>query len=816
MLETAVLPIEAVFSELVDHLDTHETVLLQAPPGAGKSTWLPLNLMKSGQYRRIVMLEPRRLAARNIAQFLASQLNESLGQQVGLRIRQDVKVSEQTRLEIVTEGMLTRMIQQDPELTGIDLLIFDEFHERSLAADTALAFALETQAALRDDLKILVMSATLDSERYQAFLQCPLICSEGRTYPIEHKYVPVKDESQWLAQIAPVIRQALKEESGSILVFLPGQKEIRHVANALQGGLDDEPKVHLAMLFGEQDKTAQQAAIAPAPVGERKIVLTTNVAETSLTIEGIRVVVDSGKRRAAVFNLKTGVTELKTVSISRASAVQRAGRAGRIEPGAVYRLGSQALFERRDAHDKPDILSSDISGLILESKVWGTQISDLPLLDIPTDPQRKQAEQLLINLEAIDNQGKLMNLGKRMQQMGAEPRFAHMLLKVKALESQLPGITLLTCYFMALQDSRVKCAPELSLALNQLHHSAPQAFTKQLKYWCKRADLTYKTNELALEHLAIVVALAYPDRLAKRRGNGFVLANGAGVNAHSEFWQDCDYLAIAELGGQQGQTIFSATEFQPAVLEAVLPYLFEQKTVCEFDHKQAQFLHQDRVYLGKWVLSAKPSSSPLNEAARTQAWVSIVKEKGLSVFSAYGDVEQLLIRMQLAAQYFPDAFPASTESDLVADLSLWLAPFLSEVKQYNQLKKLDLKNALLTRLDWQKQQQLNSLLPERIKVPSGSQIRIQYQLAGPARLAVKIQEVYGMLQSPVLCEGKVDVLMELLSPAQRPLQLTQDLAHFWQSSYKDVQKEMKGRYPKHYWPDDPATATATNKVKSRM
>ncbi|AOT10287.1 ATP-dependent helicase HrpB [Pseudoalteromonas luteoviolacea] len=810
------LPIEAVFSELVDHLDTHETVLLQAPPGAGKSTWLPLNLMKSGQYQRIVMLEPRRLAARNIAQYLAGQLNESLGQQVGLRIRQEVKVSEQTRLEIVTEGMLTRMIQQDPELSGIDLLIFDEFHERSLAADTALAFALETQAALRDDLKILVMSATLDSERYQSFLQCPLIRSEGRGYPIAHKYIPVKDESQWLMQIAPVIRQALKEESGSILVFLPGQKEIRYVANALQDALDSEPKVHLAMLFGEQDKSAQQAAIAPAPNGERKIVLTTNVAETSLTIEGIRVVIDSGKRRAAVFNLKTGVTELKTVSISRASAVQRAGRAGRIEPGVVYRLGSQALFERRDAHDKPDILSSDISGLILESKVWGTQISDLPLLDMPSLAQCKQAEQLLLNLEAIDNQGKLMTLGKRMQQMGSEPRFAHMLLKVQALETQLSGITLLACYFMALQDSRVKCAPELSLALNQLHHNAPQTFTKQLKYWCKRADITHKTNEIALEHLAIVVALAYPDRLAKRRGNGFVLANGAGVNAHSEFWQDCDYLAIAELGGQQGQTIFSATEFHPTLLEAVLPYLFEQKTVCEFDQKQAQFLHQDRVYLGHWVFSAKPSSAPLNEASRTQAWMSIVKEKGLSVFSAYDDVHQLLVRMQLAAQYFPDVFPASTEIDLVSDLSPWLEPFLGEIKQYNQLKKLDLKSALLARIDWQKQQQLNSLLPERIQVPSGSQIRIQYQLEGPARLAVKMQEVYGMLQSPTLCEGRVDILMELLSPAQRPLQLTQDLAHFWQSSYKDVQKEMKGRYPKHYWPDDPATAIATNKVKSRM
>nr|WP_275446976.1 ATP-dependent helicase HrpB [Pseudoalteromonas sp. Of7M-16] len=816
MLESTVLPIEEVFPKLVKQLEHHETVLLQAPPGAGKSTWLPLNLMKSGQYQRIVMLEPRRLAARNIAHYLASQLGEPLGQSVGLRIRQEVKVSAQTRLEIVTEGMLTRMIQQDPELTGIDLLIFDEFHERSLSADTALAFALETQAALRDDLKILVMSATLDSERYQAFLQCPIVCSEGRSFPITHKYVPLKDESQWLMQIVPVVRQAIKEESGSVLVFLPGQKEIRQVASALQSVFEGEPSIHIATLFGEQDKSAQQAAIAPAPAGARKIVLTTNVAETSLTIEGIRIVIDSGKRRAAVFNLKTGVTELKTVSISRASAVQRAGRAGRIESGVVYRLGSQALFERRDAHDKPDILSSDISGLVLESKVWGTQVSELPLLDMPSDAQLKQAQQLLMNLEALDKQGKLRPLGQQMQRIGSEPRFAHMLLKVKSLETKLPGITLLACYFMALQDSRVKSAPELSLALGQMHHSAPAAFTKQLRYWCKRAEIAYQSDDLAIEHLAVVVALAYPDRLAKKRGNGFVLANGAGVNAHSEFWQSTPYLAIAELGGHQGQSIFSATAFEPDELADILPYLFSQKTVCEFDQKQAQFLHQDRVYLGQWIFSAKPSQLPLDEAARTQAWCSIVAENGLSMFASYADCAQLLARMQLAAKYYPEEFPGSREADLIAELSQWLEPFLTEVKQFSQLKKLDLKNALLSRLDWQKQQRLNTLLPERIAVPSGSQIRVQYQLAGPARLAVKMQEVFGMLQSPVLCEGNVPVLMELLSPAQRPLQLTQDLAHFWQSSYKDVQKEMKGRYPKHYWPDDPATAQATNKVKSRM
>ncbi|MCF2856428.1 ATP-dependent helicase HrpB [Pseudoalteromonas sp. SMS1] len=810
------LPIEEVYSQLVEQLTSHETVLLQAPPGAGKSTWLPLQLMKDQHFKRIVMLEPRRLAARNIAQFLAGKLNEAVGEQVGLRIRQEVKVSPRTRLEIVTEGMLTRMIQQDPELTGVDLLIFDEFHERSLAADTALAFALESQAALREDLKILVMSATLDSERYQAFLACPVVCSQGRSYPIEARYVPLKDERQWLMQIAPMVRKALHEESGSVLVFLPGQKEIRYVADALQPEIAQSANIELCTLYGDQSKASQQAAIAPAKAGQRKVVLTTNVAETSLTIEGIRVVIDSGKRRAGVFNLRTGVTELATLSISRASAVQRAGRAGRIEPGVVYRLGSKEQFERRDAHDKPDILSSDISGLILEAKVWGTSLAQLPLLDRPTPAQCHQAEQLLSELEAIDEAGKLQPLGAKMQSLGSEPRYAHMLLKVQELESRFSGITRLACYFMAMLDSKVKSSPELSVAVQQLHNQSPPQFKKQLQYWCKRAQVHDDGTELAVEHLAIVVALAYPDRLAKRRGQGFVLANGAGVQAHNEYWLDTAFLAIAQLGGHKGQAIFSATAFMPELLAEVLPHLFSEKTICEFDQKHSQFIHQDRVYLGQWVVSEKPCSTPLDQAARSKAWLSVVRQQGLKVFDRIDDCESLLIRLQLAAKLYPLEFSPCSEVDLLQDLEGWLMPYLNDIKQFTQLKKLDLKAALLARVDWQQQQRLNTLFPERIAVPSGSNIRVHYQLQGPARLAVKMQEVYGMRDSPVLCEGRLPVLLELLSPAQRPLQLTQDLAHFWQTSYREVQKEMKGRYPKHFWPDDPATAQATNKVKSRM
>ncbi|WP_105168019.1 ATP-dependent helicase HrpB [Pseudoalteromonas sp. T1lg23B] len=807
------LPIEAVFDQLVAQFQQHNTVLLQAPPGAGKSTWLPLNLVKNNHFKRIVMLEPRRLAARSIAQFLAHQQNEALGHSIGLKIRNEVAVSEHTRLEIVTEGVLTKMLQSDPELTGIDLLIFDEFHERSLAADTALAFALETQAAFRDDLKILVMSATLDSERYQAFLDCPVVASDGRSYPVNEVYHPLRDESKWLEAMPALVLNALQQQSGSALVFLPGKKEINFLYQNLAGKVASD--THVVTLFGEQDKATQQAAIAPPKQGQRKVVLTTNVAETSLTIEGIRIVVDSGKRRAAQFNLKTGVTELVTVSISRSSAVQRAGRAGRIEPGVVYRLGSQEQFERRDKHDVPEILSSDIAGLVLEAKIWGSEVEQLPLLDVPSSGALQQASQLLNMLEAVDELGKVTELGRKMHQFGTEPRLAHMLLKAMKLEPSKLGISHLACYLVALLESRVAVSPELRVALQSQFERPQKSFTQALKPWLKRLKVSERAT-LHCEYLSLLVALAFPDRLAKRRGQGFVLANGAGVNAHETHWLDCDYIAIASLGGHKGQRIFSATELNLSLLQASLPHLFVEKDICEFDEKSERFLHEQRVQLGALVIESKPSSKALDVEARTQAWLNLVAKHGLALFNEYQQVQPLLNRMTLAQRFYPQEFEQLDEAALLLRIDDWLAPYLGNVKKLAELKKLDLMTAVKGLLDWSQQQRLDEILPKRIQVPSGSNIKIEYPLQGPAKLSVRMQEVYGLLATPVLCNGKLPLLMELLSPAHRPLQLTQDLAHFWQTSYKDVQKEMKGRYPKHFWPDDPATAHATNKVKSRM
>lgn len=797
--------------------------LLQAPPGAGKSTWLPLQLIRDGHFKHIVMLEPRRLAARNIANYLALQQKEKLGESIGLRIRQEKQVSKATKLEVVTEGMLTRMLQNDPELSGIDCIIFDEFHERSIAADTALAFALETQAALRDDLTILLMSATLDAKRIVDKFDCPVVTSEGRSYPVDEFYHPIKDDKRWLDTMPSLIKQAISEQTGSCLVFLPGKREISQVTQQLKG-LNLKGDIQICPLYGDQSKADQQAAIAPAKKDQRKIVLATNVAETSLTIEGIRIVVDSGKKRAATFNLNTGVTELKTVNISKSSAIQRAGRAGRIEPGVVYRLGSKESFQRRETHDIPEVLSSDISSFVLEAKQWGADISELALLDPPSTAQLMQANDLLYMLEAVDQNQRITALGKKMLQLGTEIRWAHMLIKAKELETLLPGIEILSIYLLALLDSRVSQQPELSTELQaQLHRPHP-AFVKQRNYWLKRLN-QQSCSQLNMSLLPLLLALAYPDRLAKRRGEGYNLANGAGVNSRNDCWVNDQYIAIAELGGKQGKHVFSATAVDINQLEEYLPHLFQQKKVCEYHEQNGRFIYENRLTLNSIVVSRVTINSPIDEEIRTRAWLKLIQRKSFGLFDCCtnnlaekdtNEFNQLLIRMTLVHELNPSGFPEVSEAHLLTILETWLTPYLSAVNNLDQLKKVNLIEPLKNYFDWNEQTKLDELLPKRVNVPSGSNVSIRYQLDGPAKLSVRMQEVYGLSTSPELCNGKIALLMDLLSPARRSLQLTQDLAGFWKGSYHAIQKEMKGRYPRHFWPDDPAQAKATNKTKAKM
>ncbi|MFL0809133.1 MAG: ATP-dependent helicase HrpB [Agarilytica sp.] len=815
------LPVAEVYPRVVEALKDHKITLLQAPPGAGKSTWLPLQLVLDGHFQHIIMLEPRRIAARNIASYLAKCQSENLGESIGLRIRQEKYIGKNTKLEIVTEGMLTRMLQNDAELTGVDCIIFDEFHERSIAADTALAFAIETQTVLRDDLKILLMSATLDADRICQKFNCPVITSEGRSYPIEEIYAPVKNETRWLDEIPSVIKRAMDEQPGSCLVFLPGQKEINRVAQSLSG-LDENVKI--CPLYGDQAKEVQHNAIAPAITGERKVVLATNVAETSLTIEGIRIVIDCGRKRTAKFNLNTGVTELKTVNVSVASAIQRAGRAGRIEPGVVYRLGSKETFKRREAHDTPEILCSDISALLLETKKWGAHINDLELLDTPSSAQQNQALDLLSMLEAIDNNGKITPLGIQVLELGTDIRWAHMLVKAKLLEPKLSGIEALSIYLVALLESRTNREPELITALQSQIRSSHPAFAHQLKFWLKRLNKT-PSKSLNVSYLPLLLALAYPDRIAKKRGEGYLLSNGAGVDCRNDYWQNDTFIAIAELGGKNGTHIFSATAVDVNPLRNYLPYLFKNTNVCEFNEKTSRFIHENRVTVGAIVVESKPIHTGIDDSVRVSAWIDLIHNKGFSVFDAYTNNPaerdrnpfiQLLIRMTLACQYFPEEYPEIGEQHLLASLEHWISPYLQGVKNIDQLKKLNIVEPLKNCFDWNEMQQLDTLFPHHIKVPSGSNIPITYQYTGPAKLSVRMQEVYGLSSSPTLAKGKLPLLIDLLSPAHRSLQLTQDLEGFWKGSYGDIQKEMKGRYPRHFWPDNPETAIATSKTKKKM
>lgn len=809
------LPIREIYLPLVASLKTHKRLLLQAPPGAGKSTWLPLQLIRDGHFKRIVMLEPRRLAARNIAYYLAQQQNEALGQSIGLRIRHEQYTSHNTRLEIVTEGVLTRMLQDDPELSGIDCLIFDEFHEHSLHADIALAFALESQAILREDLRIIIMSATLDTENMAEKLHCPVLSCAGRSFPISEHYYPLSNENAWLEAMPALIKQALNEQSGSCLVFLPGKREILQTANALKE-LSAEFTVHT--LYGELSKELQQAAITPAAANTRKIVLSTNIAETSLTIEGITTVVDSGKRRIAQYNLNNGVSTLKTINHSLSSATQRAGRAGRLAKGAVYRLGSREQFLRRSAHDTPEILHSNISSLLLEAKLWGTELAHLHLLNPPSDAQIAAAETLLNMLEAIDKEGKITETGQRLAKTGTDIRHALMLEKAHSLQTKL-NLPLMhsAIYLLALLETGNTIHADIEQALRRQLHAPQAGFSKALKHWQSRYKLPQLTPP-CWQYLSILLAIAYPDRIAKRRGQGFLLANGAGVNARDDIWPNADYLLITELG----ERIYSAIALDITLVEELLPHLIQTHISCEFNEKTGRFVQQEQTKLAAIILQQQTIQANVNEAEKAQAFTQLIEKQQFKLFNqwqekdSYNACRQLQIRMQLAHQHFPEQFPAADEAYLISNLALWLAPYFANINSLKALKEIDLYAALSAYLDYAQQQLLNRLLPSKITVPSGSTLHIIYQTNGPAKLSVRMQEVFGMQHTPILAQGKIALLLDLLSPAQRSLQLTQDLMQFWQSSYKEIQKEMKGRYPKHFWPDDPANAQASNKTKKAM
>ncbi|MCW0505779.1 ATP-dependent helicase HrpB [Aeromonas piscicola] len=814
------LPIVSVLPALFAAIDSHASVILQAPPGAGKSTLLPLELVRQNRLPgRIIMLEPRRLAARNIAGFLARQLGEPVGERIGLRVRGESRTSARTRLEIVTEGVLTRMLQQDPELAGVSLVIFDEFHERSLHADTALAFAIESQQGLRDDLKLLIMSATLDGMALEALLPgAPVIRSEGRGFPIDYHYRPI-NRQQWLEpQVGAVVLEALASHVGSALVFLPGQGEIERLALWLEGRLPDD--VRLAPLYGRLDMAAQQAAIEPAPAGHRKLVLTTNVAETSLTIEGIHMVIDSGLERRASFDLKSGVTRLETRQIARASATQRAGRAGRLGPGVCYRIWSGEVQERLAEQSPPDILTQELTGLLLDAAQWGAKVESLPLLDMPPAAAVASAQRLLVSLGAMTPEGEqqLTPAGRAMAAFGTHPRLARMLLRARALEAEgLTGIVADAAFLVALLEEDLRGSERLSV----LFHRRLGALRQGAARWFERLGIRSGASQRQAQGqwLGLLCALAWPDRIGKlRSGSRYQLSGGVScdlVEGHP--CQGQGALIAIEMGqNDRGSRIFIAEPVELDELARQLPELVSERQWFDWDEREERVRAERQQVIGELVLSQRPLTE-LSDEQKGRCLLQGIRRKGLHVLPWDEHSEGLLARLRCARDWLPDdGWPAMDDESLLARLEEWLLPALSGMTRLEQLKRLNLNDILRQSLPWPLPRRLDEALPSHFTAPTGSRVRIRYQPGQAPVIPVRIQEMFGQGTTPCVADGRVALVVELLSPAQRPLQITADLAAFWAGSYELVKKEMKGRYPRHYWPDNPLEAMPTRVTKKKM
>ncbi|MGG7446394.1 ATP-dependent helicase HrpB [Kosakonia oryzendophytica] len=805
----SLLPVAAVLPDILSALQRAPQVLLSAPTGAGKSTWLPLQLLQQGAIEgRILLLEPRRLAARNVAQRLAELLDEKPGETVGYRMRAETCVGPDTRLEVVTEGILTRLIQHDPELSGVGLVILDEFHERSLQADLALALLLDVQQGLRDDLKLLVMSATLDNERLQALLpDAPVVVSQGRAWPVEQRFLALPAHQRFDEAVAQATAELLRSEPGSLLLFLPGVGEILRVQEQLASRVGSD--VVLCPLYGALPLSEQRKAILPPPTGQRKVVLATNIAETSLTIEGIRLVVDSAQERVARFDARSGLTRLITQRISVASMTQRAGRAGRLEPGICLHLLGKEQAERAAAQSSPEILNSDLSGLLMELLLWGCQDpARLNWLDMPPEVNLAAARKLLKQLQALE-EGRLTASGRKMAALGNDPRLAAMLASANG-------------------DDEIATAAKLAAILEEPPRAGNSdlsiAFARQQTNWQQRARqlarrLKSHAGEPDSDALAPLLASAFADRIAHRRGQQgrYQLANGMGATLDADDALGRHEWLIAPLLLQGSQSpdarILLALPLDIDALIARCPHLLQQSDTIEWDDAQGTLKAFRRSQIGQLTVKVQPLAKPSEEELHL-AMLNGIRDKGLQVLNWTPEAEQLRLRLHCAAKWLPEqAWPAVDDASLLDSLEQWLLPHMGGIRSLRDLKALDVTQALQTLLQWSLRQRLDSELPGHYTVPTGSRIAIRYHEDNPPVLAVRIQEMFGEATTPTIAQGRVALVLELLSPAQRPLQITRDLAAFWAGSWRDVQKEMKGRYPKHLWPDDPANTAPTRRTK---
>ncbi|GAB4238077.1 MAG: ATP-dependent helicase HrpB [Ekhidna sp.] len=817
------LPIVDIVGDVREKLSEENTLIVHAPPGAGKSTVLPLALLDAvwlkGQ--KIIMLEPRRLAARSIAMRMSELLGEKVGETVGYRIRFETAVSEHTKIEVVTEGILTRMLHGDNSLEGIGIVIFDEFHERSIHADTALALCRESQEVLRPDLRMMIMSATLNIPQLESKLKAPVVSSEGRQHPVEIIHTGDQDQFLIAEMAANTIVKASKEHDGDILAFFPGQGEILKCEGILRGKLRGW-SIH--PLFGQLPFGKQKAAILPNREGKRKVVLATSIAETSLTIEGIKIVVDTGFGRTQKWDPKSGLSRLETVQVSRDAADQRAGRAGRLSAGVCYRMWSKATDQRLQEHRTPEIEEADLTSLALDLASWGVMDPlQLTWLSPPPKGAWKSAIQTLHELEALDN-GKITEHGKRIHELPCHPRLAHMMLMAEE-----EGLLGLAADLAALLEERDPLGKEAGIDINnriealRTHRREKRKggrfdrIEKISQSYRQLFDTPAENDTFDPYETGLLITHAFPERIAHNRpGNNaqFKLANGRiAMAGHKDDLAHEQWLAIANLDARNGMgKIFLAAPLNPKDLAPRV----KEVEVIEWDTEDGGLNASMDLRIGSIVLKSVPLADP-DPSHLVQAVMNAVKKQGHALLDWNEEVEQLQNRVLCLRKWRPgDGWPDFSTETLLMTCEDWLSPYLQDVKKPQDLKKIRLQEVLLHAMDYESQQRLQNLAPAKMEVPSGSDIKIMYRSNGEAPvLAARIQELFGMAETPTVNEGKQPLLIHLLSPGFKPVQVTSDLKNFWNETYFEVRKDLKGRYPKHDWPDDPWIAEAVRGVRRK-